>query len=62
MFVKSEHTYTCWCTLDGVGTFAKEEKLELKWINLVKKKKQKGGHWCDRTWSSERPDASGAES
>ena len=35
MFVKRQHTYTWWCTLGDVGTFIKEMKLELMWINSV---------------------------
>ena len=32
------NTCTWWCTLGGVGTFAKEKVLELMLINLEKKK------------------------
>ena len=33
--------YTWWCTLGEVGTFTKEMKLELMWINSVKKWRRK---------------------
>jgi hypothetical protein len=34
----TKHTCTSCCTLGGVGTFAKEKKLELKRINSKKKR------------------------
>ena len=30
---ENANTHTWWCTLGGVGTFTKEMKLELMWIN-----------------------------
>ena len=49
IFVKSKHTYTWWCTLGGVGAFAKE-KLELMWINSVKKQRRTVIHIVFSTW------------
>ena len=43
------------CTLGGVGTFAKEKELELKWINSVKKQRRKEVTMSDRTLASAGP-------
>ena len=43
MFVKMLTHFTWWCTLGGVGTFAKEKLLELNWINLEKREMF---FWC----------------
>ena len=40
MIVKMLTHITWWCTLGGVDTFTKEKKLELMWINPVKKRVQ----------------------
>ena len=34
--------YTLWCTLGGVGTFIKEMKLELMWINSAMERRREG--------------------
>ena len=59
MFVKSQHTYTWWSTLGGVGAFTKEKKLELMWINSVKKRVQNftGGVYRKDRVSQSAPDA-----
>jgi len=43
-----------WCTLGGTSTFAKE-KLELKWINSVKKRRRKEVTVSDQTLASTGP-------
>ena len=42
-------------THGGVGTFTKEKKLELKWINSVKKRRRGSVTVSDRTLSSVAP-------
>jgi hypothetical protein len=40
----------------GVGTFAKEKKLELMWINLVKKRRQNRSLEVNGLCAAQRPD------
>ena len=42
MIVKMLTYNTWWCTLGGVGTFTKEMKLELMWINSAMKRRREG--------------------
>ena len=50
--MKCKHTCTSCCTLGGVGIFAKEKKLELMWINSVKKRRRKEVSGDDQTLAS----------
>ena len=45
MFVKSQHTYIWWCTLGGVGIFAKEKEVGVETDQLDEETEAKGGHW-----------------
>ena len=42
-------------THGGVGTFTKEKKLELMWINSAMKRRREGVTVSDRTLASARP-------
>ena len=52
---ENANTHTWWCTLGGVGTFTKEKKLELMWINSTMKRRREGVTVSDRTLASVGP-------